>query len=115
MTDQAAEGPWRVGRRVPIHVYEGDRPVATFHNADDARAAMLAVNTVRSGLLDGDVPEKIRRDTWREALEGAAQAIEGEQLHDDTGDLQDRGYRNGIRDAAQAVRDLISEAGGRDD
>lgn len=32
----AADGPWRVGNHYGIHVYEGDRPVATFHQPEDA-------------------------------------------------------------------------------
>lgn len=37
-------GQWRVGQHYMIHVYEGDRPVATFHTAADARAAVTAHN-----------------------------------------------------------------------
>lgn len=43
--EQGAEG-WRVGRHYDIHVYEGDRPVATFFTARDARRAVEAVNGV---------------------------------------------------------------------
>ena len=39
-----ASGPWRVGRHYPIHVYEDNRPVATFFDADDAAAAVAAHN-----------------------------------------------------------------------
>jgi hypothetical protein len=35
--EPTVDGPWRVGRHYGIHVYEGDRPVATFHRAEDAR------------------------------------------------------------------------------
>src|SRR3954463_16172050 len=35
---------WRVGNHYQIHVYEGDRPVATFHNPEDAQRAVQAVN-----------------------------------------------------------------------
>lgn len=35
---------WRVGSHYGIHVYEGDRPVATFHDAADARRCVEAVN-----------------------------------------------------------------------
>jgi hypothetical protein len=31
---------WRVGRHYPIHVYEGDTPVATFFTATDAAQAV---------------------------------------------------------------------------
>lgn len=35
---------WRVGRKVPINVYEGDRPVCQCHNADDAYRIVDAMN-----------------------------------------------------------------------
>lgn len=38
-------GPrWRVGRKVPINVYEGDRPVCQCHTAEDARRIVAAMN-----------------------------------------------------------------------
>ena len=37
---------WRVGEHYGIHVYAGDRPVATFHRADDAARAVAAVNAL---------------------------------------------------------------------
>ncbi len=36
--------PWRVGTSYSIHVYQGDRPVATFVNPADAQRAVEAVN-----------------------------------------------------------------------
>jgi hypothetical protein len=33
---------WRVGRHYAIHVYEGERPVATFHTVIDARLGAAA-------------------------------------------------------------------------
>jgi hypothetical protein len=36
-------GLWRVGSHYGIHVYEGDRPVATFHTAEDARRCVEAM------------------------------------------------------------------------
>ena len=41
------EDSWRVGRHYGIHVYEGNRPVATFHREEDAAAAVDAVNRLR--------------------------------------------------------------------
>lgn len=41
-TGQDTGQPWRVGQHYGIHVYEGDRPVATFHRAEDAAAAVEA-------------------------------------------------------------------------
>lgn len=39
--------PWRVGRKVPINVYEGDRPVCQCHTALDARLIVKAVNSIK--------------------------------------------------------------------
>ena len=55
-----AQRPWRVGVHYGIHVYAGDRPVATFHNAYDAAAAVDAINRVDAAKLD--VPPD--RDAW---------------------------------------------------
>lgn len=43
------DGPWRVGNHYRIHVYEGDRPVATFHREEDAARAVEAI-----GIFDRD-------------------------------------------------------------
>lgn len=48
--------PYRVGNDYPIHVYQGDRPVATFFTAEEAKAFVDAVNRVES------LPEPPR--TW---------------------------------------------------
>jgi hypothetical protein len=37
---------WRIGRQVPINVYEGDRPICQCHTATDARRIVEAVNRV---------------------------------------------------------------------
>lgn len=37
---------WRVGRKVPINVYDGDRPVCQCQTAIDAREIVRAVNGV---------------------------------------------------------------------
>lgn len=34
---------WRVGRKVPINVYDGDRPVCQCHNAEDAALIVAAM------------------------------------------------------------------------
>lgn len=39
-----SDGLWRVGTHYAIHVYSGDVPIATFHTAADARAAVEAYN-----------------------------------------------------------------------
>jgi hypothetical protein len=35
---------WRTGRKVPINVYEGDRPVCQCQTAEDAKLIVAAVN-----------------------------------------------------------------------
>lgn len=35
---------WRVGGKIPLNVYEGDRPVCQCHNEDDARRIVDAMN-----------------------------------------------------------------------
>lgn len=40
---------WRVGEHYGIHVYEGDRPVATFHDAKDAASAVASFNAAGVG------------------------------------------------------------------
>ena len=51
-------GGWRVGSHYAIHVYAGDRPVATFMSPDDARRAVNAVNCAASpGACAGPVME----------------------------------------------------------
>ncbi len=40
---------YRVGSRYGIHVYSGDRPVATFFDAREAEAFVAAANADRSG------------------------------------------------------------------
>jgi hypothetical protein len=37
--------PWRVGSHYAIHVYQGERPVATFHDPADAARAVAAANS----------------------------------------------------------------------
>lgn len=39
---------WRVGAHYGIHVYEGDRPVATFHTVADARQAVRDHNAAEA-------------------------------------------------------------------
>jgi hypothetical protein len=64
---------WRVGEHYGIHVYEGDRPVATFHDPRDATLAIQAVNhplvalAARSDELEGsffDVDYNINKGQW---------------------------------------------------
>lgn len=45
LADQA-RASWRIGEHYQIHVYEGERPVATFHAVVDAKRAVDAVNSL---------------------------------------------------------------------
>lgn len=40
----SAAQSWRVGSKVPLNVYEGDRPVCQCHDAKDAARIVAAVN-----------------------------------------------------------------------
>jgi hypothetical protein len=53
---------WRVGSKVPINVYDGDRPVCQCHTVADARLIALAVNQ----FLDRKLGDNVRQ--WRKAL-----------------------------------------------
>jgi hypothetical protein len=37
---------WRIGHKVPINVYEGDRPVCQCHNEADAKLIVKSVNWI---------------------------------------------------------------------
>ncbi len=52
---------WRVGRKVPINVYEGERPVCQCQTAADAMLIVKAVNRYMRG--DGLVPGARRAAT----------------------------------------------------
>ena len=41
-----AKENWRIGRKVPINVYSGDRPVCQCHNEEDAQAIVTAMDEV---------------------------------------------------------------------
>lgn len=43
-TEPQAAVPWRQGRRVPVNVYDGDRPVFQAHTVEDAELAVSSVN-----------------------------------------------------------------------
>lgn len=53
--DEVPRPAWRVGEHYGIHVYEGDRPVATFHTAVDAHVAVQAYNAF--GKVEPSAPE----------------------------------------------------------
>lgn len=39
---------WRVGEKVPLNVYEGDRPVCQCHTQEDARMIVYGMNAINS-------------------------------------------------------------------
>jgi hypothetical protein len=39
---------WRVGQKVPVNVYEGDRPVCQCHSPEDAALIVASVNALAS-------------------------------------------------------------------
>ena len=45
---------WRVGSKVPINVYEGDRPVCQCHNTSDPKRIVAAVNEVSAITAERD-------------------------------------------------------------
>ena len=49
---------WRVGRKVPINVYDGDRPVCQCQTAEDAELIVMAVNGWLAYLLTEDARKK---------------------------------------------------------
>jgi hypothetical protein len=61
---------WRVGSHYGIHVYEGERPVATFHRAEDAAAAVHAFNLRKSSDSDNSDVSDLRKNTGDDTLGG---------------------------------------------
>jgi hypothetical protein len=49
-----ANKTWRLGNHYRIHVYDGDRPVATFHRGVDAAYCVRAVHAL-------EIAEKVLR------------------------------------------------------
>lgn len=39
---------WRVGRKIPLNVYEGDRPVCQCHTEEEAMEICIAMNRFRA-------------------------------------------------------------------
>lgn len=48
---------WRVGRKVPLNIYEGNRPVCQCHTADDAKRIVAAMNFVAN--IKAGVPVQV--------------------------------------------------------
>lgn len=53
--------PWRIGTRIPINVYEGDRPICQCHSVVDAKQIVDAVNANVIALFNQSV--KAAHDT----------------------------------------------------
>jgi len=71
---QASQGTeltiWRQGSKIPLNIYEGDRPVCQCHNPEDARRIVDAVNGQLSPLAAASEElylalEELRAWNWR--------------------------------------------------
>jgi hypothetical protein len=74
---------WRVGHKVPLNVYKGDRPVCQCHNAEDAAAIVQAMNIKLAACRLVEFAMVVRRDgntdefmeRLGEAMNGVCQAL----------------------------------------
>ena len=53
---------WRVGAKVPLNVYDGDRPVCQCHRPEDAAKIVTAVNDYEPPDMDYSREDAILRD-----------------------------------------------------
>jgi len=69
-TAPVSSANWRVGRRVGINVYEGDRPVCQCHTVDDARRIVAAMN--EATMIESDVLRayELRKTFWEGYMAG---------------------------------------------
>ena len=67
---------WRVGQHYSIHVYEGDRPVATFHDPADAQRAVDAVNRVALAEAYSDADTQTAVEMSQRAVLAEAKSVE---------------------------------------
>jgi len=44
MDTKKSRDKWRLGKKVPLNVYEGDRPICQCHTVEDAALIVRAVN-----------------------------------------------------------------------
>lgn len=49
--------PWRVGSKIPINVYDNDRPVCQCQTAMDARLIVAAVNEHLKRIAEAQEPK----------------------------------------------------------
>jgi hypothetical protein len=116
--DRIEAGEWRVGEHYGIHVYEGDRPVATFHNSRDAYAAVDAHNAAAVG-VDDDKPGAKTREALVAELVSVRLALQRIRADVDTvnrNHVQTRGtltrlddaYRHGVEDGIKEAIDRIA-------
>lgn len=63
---------WRVGSKVPLNVYDGDRPVCQCHNVGDAALIVDAMNgcEAQHAMLRAEL-QRLRSGASTEALETA--------------------------------------------
>jgi len=105
--------PWRVGQHYGLHVYEGERPVATFHRPEDAARAVDAVNGAAPA---GQDTERLREEiaaALRRRMDGElwVSAKDADDLADALLPSLTRlvAERNEARAQVQRVRDLSTE------
>lgn len=68
---------WRVGSRVPLNVYEGDRPVCQCHSVEDAKRIVIAMNQAPSKYLDSVRELKLNVRAFNGTLNALHQANGG--------------------------------------
>jgi hypothetical protein len=117
MADQPTEVPsvWRVGTKVPLNVYEGDRPVCQCHSVEDAASIVEAMN--RSPVKQDGVPSDEEIDAWVKVHEFQCGARGPYVINSDTAEE----FVTQVRDRTQAAKDeemhsvLVSTAAIADD
>lgn len=73
---------WRIGNHYDVHVYEHDRPVATFHDAQDAARAVAAVNGATAAPALPDVGPVTREDSHTLRVDGVLLSVKGADAED---------------------------------
>ena len=48
--------PWRIGSKIPINVYDDNRPVCQCQTAMDAKVIVRAVNEYLDRIAEAEVP-----------------------------------------------------------
>ncbi len=107
-------GKWRVGSKVPLNVYDGDRPVCQCHGFMDALEIVNAMNTIRhvERLSGGFRFVPTSRGLRVHDLSGTWDTCRIEKEISETGLYQDFAYFPNREDAAAVFALLTQPAGG---